>query len=70
MDDGKGKFIFEYDPTPARMKRLESEHPEHGGWFSVGQIIEINGSKFRVKSVKPDELRLKLLPRERRERDG
>jgi len=41
----------------------KTKHPQHGGWFRVGEVIEINGSFFRVKSVKPTELRLKLLPK-------
>jgi len=30
-------------------------------WFKVGDIITCKGYQFRVKSVKPDELRLKLI---------
>lgn len=48
------------DMIPA-MQKLEADNPGHGGWFRVGEIIEIRGSRFRVKSIKPDEIRLKLL---------
>jgi hypothetical protein len=68
MDTGKGFFEIMKAEAEANLKdieeqkkALEEKHPEHAGWFRVGEIIEINGSKFRVKSVKPDELRLKLL---------
>jgi uncharacterized Zn finger protein len=32
-------------------------------WFKVGDLIEVRGFVFRIKSVKPLELRLKLIPR-------
>jgi hypothetical protein len=31
------------------------------GWFHVGDFIQINGRIFRVKGVKPTEIRLKLV---------
>ena len=70
MDTGKGKFEllqlqesdkFNQLAIKTRIKEMEDKYPNHGGWFTVGQVIEINGSRFRVKTVKPDELRLKLL---------
>ena len=33
----------------------------HDNIFRVGEEVELKGSCFRVKSVKPTELRLKLL---------
>ena len=69
MDTGKGRF----EPLPGEaeteaeiqqmMEAMEKKHPNHGGWFKVGEVVELKGSRFRVKSVKPTELRLKLLPR-------
>lgn len=44
-------------------QEMEEAHPAHGGWFQVSEVIELRGSRFRVKAVKPTELRLKLLPR-------
>jgi len=67
MDTGNGRFEqvqADNEKQLEEMKQLlQEKHPNHGGWFREGQIIEINGSLFRVKSVKPTELRLKLLPR-------
>ncbi len=66
MDTGEGKFeilLAQVNELEARKKEMEEKYPNHGGWFTVGEIIEIRGSKFRVKSVKPTELRLKLLPK-------
>ena len=65
MDDGKGKFRFAEEETEDAMRKLEAFHPEHGGWFRVGEEVELKGSRFRVKAVKPTELRLKLLPRKK-----
>ena len=45
------------------MKLLEDKHPNHGGWFREGQTVEMNGSLFRIKRVKPTEITLKLLRR-------
>jgi uncharacterized Zn finger protein len=69
MDTGDGKFellkLEQDENEKAAKERMEKEHPNHGGWFRVGEIIEIRGSLFVIKSVKPIELRLKLLPKER-----
>lgn len=68
MDTGKGEFaIVDEENEGIRqqmMETLERQHPNHGGWFRVGEEIEIKGSRFRVKAVKPKELRLKLLPKQ------
>ena len=65
MDNGQGKFLYndETDPGAIEMKkaRMEVMNPNHGGWFREGEIIEIRGSRFRISSVKPTQLRLKLL---------
>lgn len=61
MDDGKGELIpFE---NAEQLHVLQKENPLHGGWFRVGEEVELKGSRFRIKAVKPTELRLKLLKR-------
>jgi len=40
---------------------MKNYYPEHTGWFRVGELIQIKGSVFRVKSVKSTELRLKIV---------
>lgn len=42
---------------------IKNQVPEHHEWFRVGDLININGKIFRVKGVKPTEIRLKLVPR-------
>jgi len=61
MDSGKGNFIPFNEP--AMEADLQEQYPMHGGTFRVGETVELKGSKFRVKSIKPKELRLKLLPK-------
>ncbi len=61
MDTGEGKFEFANDEE--EKKALEQLFPNHGGWFQVDEEVELKGSRFRVKSVKPTEIRLKLLKR-------
>jgi hypothetical protein len=67
MDTGQAKFELikaaSEEELRSKTAELENKYPDHGGWFREGEIVELNGSRFRVKSVKPDELRLKLLKR-------
>lgn len=67
MDTGQGRFeqisAANEEELKRKMSELESKFPDHGGWFREGEVIEIRGSKFRVQSVKPNQLRLKLLQR-------
>lgn len=70
MDTGQGKFErVEADDLLAKqnlnlaMEALEAKYPEHGGWFQEGEIVELKGSRFRVKRIKPTEITLKLLKR-------
>ena len=43
---------------------LEKVLPEKAGTFSVGERIGLNGWVFRVKSVKPKEIRLHIIGRQ------
>lgn len=67
MDTGKGYFekvnAENEQKLLEKMSALEVLHPNHGGWFREGEIIEIRGSTFRISAVKPTQLRLKLLKR-------
>jgi len=69
MDTGKGKFEMlntegkSLQAIQDAMKAMEEKHPGHGGWFRVGETIEIRGSIFVVKTVKPTQLVLKLKKR-------
>ena len=64
MDTGNGNFVEIKNNNCSKEKQdLEAKYPNHGAWFRVGQHVEIDGSIFRIKSVKPTELRLKLLIR-------
>ncbi len=68
MDTGNGNFVElikeeNSGSTATEQKKLEKQYPNHGGWFHVGQIVDVEGSLFRIKSIKPTELRLILLKR-------
>ena len=67
MDTGNGKFEqvqAQNEQQFEEMKKLlEGKHPEHGGWFREGEIVELKGSTFRVKRIKPTEITLKLMKR-------
>ena len=62
MDSGQGGF--EKFDEMKELLDLKKQYPNHGGIFKVGELLELKGSKFRVKSIKPTELRLKLLRKE------
>ena len=60
MDTGEGRFKM---IEAVEAARFEAEgYPL--GIFKVGEQLIIKGSRFRVKSIKLKELRLKLLPKE------
>lgn len=59
MDTGEGRF--EKGKTREDLERKVAEYSNPGGIFQVGEIIMLRGSKFRIKVIKRNELRLKLL---------
>jgi len=68
VDTGKGYFEMMQAAANAKeaelvkaAQEIEAKHPNHGGWFRPGEVIEIRGSRFRIKTVSPTEIRLKLL---------
>lgn len=61
MDTGDGKFVQVDADNHEKKSEVEHRFPNHGGWFREGEVIEIRGSSFRIQSVKPTQLRLKLL---------
>jgi len=67
MDTGKGMFeqvkAENEEQLKEMMKSLEGKHPNHGGWFREGEVVELKGSTFRVKRIKPTEITLKLMKR-------
>ena len=67
MDTGKGYFeqlqAVNEQQVEEMKKLLQEKHPEHGGWFREGEVVELKGSRFRVKRIKPTEITLKLLAR-------
>jgi len=60
MDTGQGRFEMT-ENLKSKLDDLQETYPNHGGVFRVGEQIELKGSKFRIKAIKPTELRLKLL---------
>ena len=58
MDTGEGRF------KPLTKKEIvELDRDQLGYVFYIGEEVKVKDSLFRVKSIKPTELRLKLLPR-------
>jgi len=59
MDTGEGRF--EMLKSLADLEKATKEHPKSKGVFTVGEELEIKGSRFRVKEISPFGIRLKLL---------
>ena len=64
MDTGNGRFErFENDTKlNERIQELEALRKKVGSTFRVGEVLEIKGSKFRVRSIGKREMKLRLLP--------
>ena len=61
MDTGEGRFeIFKENALDA-LEELKAKFPKSKGVFTVGEELEIRGSKFRVKEISPFGIKLKLL---------
>ena len=62
MDNGEGRFIR--GRSMQDLLELKNEYPKAGGFFTVGEELEIKGSLFRVKQITPFGIKLKLLKRD------
>jgi len=61
MDTGEGRFEYLVPPEEAIMRK---KYPKSKGIFTIGELLEIKGSKFKVKEITPFGIRLKLLKQE------
>jgi len=64
MDSGQGRFEHLNTIDNEELRKLQNKYPDHGGLFTVGEILEIKGSKFKVKTIGKKEMHLRLLPKE------
>ena len=60
MDTGEGKFE-EFEKLTA-LSALREEYPKSKGVFTVGEVLEIKGSRFEVRDISTYGMKLKLLP--------
>jgi len=63
MDSGKGYFTDVPDEKSPYLEGAISESKNVPGIFYVGQILKINGSRFRLRKIKPREIILRVLPK-------
>jgi len=65
MDTGTGHFEilngFDEESAAQRLRDMFKKYPEHGGVFTIGEIVELKGSRFKVRSIGRKGIRLKLL---------
>jgi len=50
-------------PVDELSERLRALQKKHKGTFKIGEEVELKGNRFRIKSIKPKQLVLKLLKR-------
>jgi uncharacterized Zn finger protein len=66
MDTGEGRFE-QFDSEAElrdKLDELRRQFPRMNEQaFSIGQEVEINGSKFRVSKITPKKMTLRILPR-------
>jgi hypothetical protein len=55
------RMLSEAEAKPLVENEFQGMKVDH--FFRVGETVELKGSKFRVKSISPKGLKLKLLPR-------
>lgn len=60
MDTGEGKL--ELLRSLEEALATKEEYPNSRGIFTVGEELEIKGSRFRVKEITPFGIKLKILP--------
>ena len=61
MDTGQGNFIMA--EKEEEFEAFKEKYPEHGGMFTKGQILHINGSRFKIISLGKRFMKLELRPK-------
>jgi hypothetical protein len=65
MDTGEGRFeqveFKDLEEKHRRLEEMREKYPNSKGVFTVGEEIEIRGSRFKVKDISPFGIKLKLL---------
>jgi len=61
MDTGEGRFEQLPDLKRFTVDKMRKKHPKSKGIFTVGEEIEIRGSRFKIKDISPFGIKLKLL---------
>ncbi|MFH1258330.1 MAG: hypothetical protein ABII74_00705 [Elusimicrobiota bacterium] len=51
MDSGQGHFVTA--DNQEELRSLINNYPDHGGIFSIGQTVEVEGSYFKVSKITP-----------------
>lgn len=59
MDNGQGEFKEISEET---YDKMEEEKPDNSQVFKTGEIFLLKGSFFRIQSIRPKKLVMKLLP--------
>lgn len=63
MDTGEGRFESLSDEDLKQLEKIQEKHPNHGGVFHEGEVVELKGSKFKIRQIKENRMLLYLLPK-------
>lgn len=59
MDTGEGRMEMIHDDR--FIDDMRKKYPKSKGIFTIGEIIEINGSRFKVYDISPFGIKLRVL---------
>lgn len=61
MDTGEGRFEMIPHPDDVDLEEFKGRFPKMKGIFSVGEILVIKESRFKIITISPWGMNLKLL---------
>ena len=68
MDTGRGYFeqfdAQNDEEMNEKLKQLQKKYTDFGGVFRIGEVLEIRGSKFKIRTLGKKEMHLRLLPKD------
>lgn len=72
MDTGDGHFKMLEEETARKLRKASSNRPVdfYRGLFYEGEELVIRGSRFRVQSIRPKKMILRLLKRTEEKTEG
>uniref|UniRef100_A0A6M3IVF7 Uncharacterized protein n=1 Tax=viral metagenome TaxID=1070528 RepID=A0A6M3IVF7_9ZZZZ len=64
MDTGKGYLAMLEEKEYQQVLSVGEEGARTDGLFRLNEIVEVKGSRFKIKKITPKGLTLRVLPKE------